>query len=310
MGGAPLSTVVAQAVAAAAALTAAEDLGVLAALGQGPVEPLRLADRLALGREGTVRLLQALAGLGIVREVDKGWLAVPPCPEELTRLLIAWRGLTEAVRRGRPAGEPPSGEVLQPTFLTAPAAAQVAELLADTVGEAPQVLHVAAGGAVWSLALAARRPLCRVTAVELPAALPATRRAVEAAGRSAQFTYREGGPESGDWGPDGSYDLALSVGLCSLLDAGGARRLLRRLHRALRPGGTLALVEVLGDEGTSPSVAAALHALELLLRSVAGRDAPFSTYAGWLHQEGFELLIPHALEGRAPLTLLTARRPR
>jgi len=58
-----------------------------------------------------------------------------------------------------------------------------------------------------------RGPACLVTAVDLPAVVPATRRAVRSAGRERQFRFRAGDLDDVDLGR-GVYDLAIAGNLC------------------------------------------------------------------------------------------------
>jgi hypothetical protein len=72
--------------------------------------------------------------------------------------------------------------------------AAVAARAASLLPAAARVLDAGAGAAPWSLAVAARDPACLVTAVDLPAVVPATRRAVRDAGRERQFRFLAGDP--------------------------------------------------------------------------------------------------------------------
>jgi hypothetical protein len=53
-----------------------------------------------------------------------------------------------------------------------------------------------------------------------------------------------------------------------------------------------------------------LYALGLLLRTTAGQVYPFSTYATWLRDAGFERIERFDLVPSPPLSLITARRSR
>jgi len=164
-----------------------------------------------------------------------------------------------------------------------------------------------AGAAPWSLALAARDPACLVTAVDLPAVLPATRRAVTDAGCERQFRFLAGDLFDVELGR-GAHDLAIAGNLCHLFDEAANRRLLGRLHDALRPGGTLAVVDVMPGDGPTPRWVA-LYELGLLLRTASGRVHPLAAYLGWLHDAGFEPPERHRLVDRAQGVLLVARNP-
>jgi len=301
-----------EALAAAAALDAAEQLGVFTRLAAGPAMPAALARDCALGERGATLLLAALTSLGLTEATGDGaYHLALPAPD---RLHTYFRPLAQVIRDDRP---PQAADTLEGAAtlypetvpmlgaLFAPAAERAAAHLA-----APdlRILDAGAGAAPWSLALAAREPSCRITAVDLPAVLPATRRAVAAAGCEAQFAYLAGDCFIVDWG-HASYDLAIAGNLCHLFAADANCRLLGRLFDALRPGGTLAIVDVLPNEEFDGPLSVALYALGLMLRTERGRVYPFSTYAGWLHDAGYSAVERIDLGGAPPLSLITARRP-
>jgi SAM-dependent methyltransferase len=303
-----------EAVAASAALAAADRLGVLARLAAGPIDPSTLASECSIGERGSRVLVAALAGLGLVdRTADGRYRATNLDPERLASLRAPWDGLAEAIRNDRPAvavDDPAVAEKLYPNAveflaqLFAPAAVRAAERLA---GSGSRVLDVGAGAAPWSLAITARDPACRVTAVELPRVIPATRRAVAAAGLEARFEIRAGDVFTIDLGRD-EYDLAIAGNVCHLFDEASNRRLVDRLYETLRPGGRLAIIDAVPDERLEGPRAVVLYALGLLLRTTAGRVYPFSTYVAWLRDAGFEAIERFDLSTAPPLTLITARR--
>jgi SAM-dependent methyltransferase len=303
-----------EAVAAGAALAAAARLGVLARLAAGPADPPALARDCAIGERGARLLLAALAGLGLAASADDGsYRAAVPDLGGLAALIAPWAGLAEAVRddRGPDAADTPDGAAaLYPGVVTRLGAmfAPLAECAADLLA-APglRVLDAGAGAAPWSLAIARRDAGCRVTAVDLPAVLPATRRAAAAAGCDGQLTYLAGDFFALDLGA--GYDLAIAGAVCHLFDGATNRQLLGRLFGALRPGGTLAVVEVLPNERLDGPRPAVLYALGLLLRTSRGQTYPFSAYAGWLRDAGYEAVERTDLGGGLPVSLITARRP-
>jgi SAM-dependent methyltransferase len=303
-----------EAVAASAALAAADRLGVLTRLTAGPIDPSTLARECSIGERGSRLLVAALAGLGLVnRTADGRYRATSLDPERLASLRAPWDGLAEAIRNDRPAvavDDPTGAEKLYPkavSFLAelfAPAAARAAERLA---GSGPRVLDVGAGAAPWSLAIAARDHACRVTAVDLPGVIPATRRAVAAAGLDGRFEMRAGDVFAIDLGRN-EYDLAIAGNLCHLFDEASNRRLVDRLYETLRPDARLAIIDAVPDERLEGPRAVVLYALGLVLRTRAGRVYPFSTYVGWLREAGFEAIERFDLSAAPPLTLITARR--
>jgi SAM-dependent methyltransferase len=171
------------------------------------------------------------------------------------------------------------------------------------------VLDAGAGAAPWSLAVAAHDPACLVTAVDLSAVLPATRRAVRTAGRERQFRFLAGDLFEVELGR-GIYDLAIAGSLCHLFGEAANRRLLGRMHGALRPGGTLAVIDVMPGEHERPRPRwVALYELGLLVRTASGRVYPLAAYLDWLHHAGFEPPERHRLLDQTQAVLLLARKP-
>ena len=301
-----------EAVAAAAAVQTAGRLGVLARLDAGPMTAAELAAACAISERGARLLLAALAGLGLIEAVGGAWRAVLPNLAGLAGMPAIWEHLDGVLREGRPLvrGDTPEGAAaFYPgavghlgTMLSA-----VAERAASLLPAAVRVLDAGAGAAPWSLAVAARDPACVVTAVDLPTVVPATRRAVRNAGQEQQFRFLTGDLYTLDLGR-GAYDLAIAGNLCHLFDDATNRRLLCRLHDALLPGGTLAVVDVIPEEQPTPRWVA-LYELGLLLRTASGRVHPLTAYLGWLHDAGFEPPERHCLVDQAQAVLLVARKP-
>jgi SAM-dependent methyltransferase len=285
-----------EALAAASALAAADRLGVLARLDAAPAGPVAIARDCGIGERGARVLLATLASLGLVEVAEDGsYRASAPGLGRLSPLIRPWGRLGEAIRDSRPAvaGDTPTGaELLYPAVTPllgawfAPSAEQAAAVILslskDLAPPGLRVLDLGAGAAPWSLALAARSPESRITAVDLPAVLAATRRAVATVGCDAQFEYLGGDLFSVDLGRS-AYDLAIAGNLCHLFDEATNRRLLERVFDALRPGGTLALLEALPTERFDGPRPVILYALGLL-RTGRGQVYPFSTFVSWLRE--------------------------
>jgi len=310
--GAPLAYL-GEAVAAAAVVQTAGRLGVLARLDGAPATTAELTDACEISERGARLLLGALAGLGLTEAVGGGaWRAALPDLAGLAGTAGMWAHLAEALREDRPLlrGDTPEGAAaFYPGAVSHLGAmlAAVAERAAKLLPPAGRVLDAGAGAAPWSLAVAARDPACLVTAVDLPAVVPATRRAVRSAGRERQFRFLAGDLYDVDLGR-GVYDLAIAGNLCHLFNGDANRRLLGRLYDALAPGGRLAVMDVIPDEEPRPRWVA-LYELGLFLRTASGRVHPLAAYLDWLHDAGFEPPEQHHLVDQAQAVLLVARRP-
>ena len=300
--------------AGGAAVAPAIELGVVERVEEGPVEPASVAADCGLTPQGTETLLAALAALGLLARADDGRFR--PAFSRLTdfvELLRPWASLGPALRgetRQADAATTAGAECLYPNVVWQLALLfrESAEHAAALLTPGARVLDVGAGAAPWSLALAARDPGCTVTAVELPSVIASTRSAVRAAGLDRQYLFVEGDAFDVDWGESPSFDLGLVANLCHLFDQEANVRPLRRVAEALRPGGSVAVVDILPNERGDGPRGAALYSLGLLLRTARGRIYPYSTFRRWLDECGFAKVRRRRLAGRLSLSLITAAR--
>ncbi len=228
-------------------------------------------------------------------------------------LLRRWDSFADGLRH-RP--DPPPGTPLgaDDTFcrtvgplatLCAPAIGKATEALAGT---GRKILDLGAGAAPWTLALAALDPSVTVTAVDLPGVAPVTRQAVAAAGREAQFELLEHDMFTLEL-EDDTFDLVILGNVCHLFDDYTNRTLLSRVARWVAPGGTVGIIDFLPNERRDGPRALALYSVELAQRKPAGQLYPFSSYAGWLRETGFERIERVELTACPPVALVRARRP-
>jgi hypothetical protein len=186
---------VSDALHAAAAVSAAHQLGLLTALESGPVRAENVAGDCEIDVRSARILLDALVAMGLV-DITPGGCYEAAVPE-LSMLGTVGANvdlLTQAVRSGRAplrCDVPAEAARVYPEAVAYLAAmlATPAEAVADVLEGADRILDVGAGAAPWSLAIARHNPRCRVTALDLGAVLAVTRRAVAAAGHADRFDY-------------------------------------------------------------------------------------------------------------------------
>ncbi|MFD8499356.1 methyltransferase [Amycolatopsis sp. NPDC059657] len=287
-----------------AAFTTAVQLGLLDRIDRTPATPQELARTCGASERGVRVVLAALAEQGFVELLADGrYRPLVPGIASLHPILPLWERLPEVVRTGEPAFESDCAETaggIYPsmvTFLAAlwsRSAAEVARLLP----KARRVLDVGAGAAPWSIPLASEH--CRVTALDLPPVLKATRQAVNRAGVAAHYEFL--GADMFDARLDtGGHDLIVLGQVCHLFDEAACAKLLRHLSPALEPGGTFAVIETLAG-----STEAAMHDLSLFLRTRHGTVHPPSAYRAWLGDAGLgEVEVAELPDGMA---LITARK--
>lgn len=300
------------AIGTAAAVAAARRLGILDHLAHAPATAADVAVACDTVPAPTRLLLDALDALGVLRRDREGRYAATDATSWSTALAALWSTLDHVVRDGRPlvaADTPPGAARTYPEAvadlarLFAPAARRAADVLA--AGRACAVLDVGAGAAPWSIALARTDPAVRVTALDVPEVLPATRRAVRAAGLTGRFHFQAADVFATEF-PPAAYDLILLGNVCHLFDAETNRALLDRLRPALRAGGRLAIVDTLPSDEPEVRGELSLYALGLRARTQAGAVHPLAAYTEWTTEAGCPNLTTTALGGHPPLTLLTA----
>jgi len=273
---------VSAAVETMAIIQTAAALEVLGQLASNPSTACEVATALRLDQVATARLLDALAGMGLLCERAGGVFETDTvATDRLHALTGFWQALPAVVRTGEPAIQaataagatrlyPDAVPMLSEWF--APAAERFAAELSPSTG---RVLDVGAGAAPWTIALASRNPEVHVTAVDFPAVLTQTRRAVTAAGLVPRFDYLPG--DVLDVALP-AHDLAVVANVCHLFDEAHNRALLAKLHRTVR---RVAIVDVL----PSANPAVSRYALGLLARG--GAVHPLTAYQEWARQAGF-----------------------
>ncbi len=269
-----------------------------------------LATAVGANERGLRMLLDALTALGLLTKTEGRYGLTPLARTHLVRsspdyvgamlenddIWNAWGHLAEAVRTGRPVDTVERRERAEAFFPMlirslhvanrAPAERLAAALCAGSVRASRRVLDVACGSGVWSIALALADPTARVTAHDFPAVLDETRGYVARSGLGERFDYLAGDLNEVDFGTD-RFDVAIlgnivhSEGECS------SRALFARLHRALRPGGRLAIADLVPNEDRSGPPAALLFALNMLLNTERGDTFTLSEYTAWLRAAGF-----------------------
>lgn len=213
-----------------------------------------------------------------------------------SELTDQWRGLTESVRTGRPVVS------LEDTERTAeywneqvdllfpwnyPLATHVGQLLSELHPDgAPRLLDVAAGAGVWGIAAAQAHPRLEVVAVDLPGVIEHARRTVARFGLAERFAFEEAEMPGYDFGAE-RFEAAVLGQVCHCIGAEASRRLLADVAHAMRPGGTIVIVDMLPNEDRSGTLFTLVQALSMLVATPDGDTFTFTEYERWLREAGF-----------------------
>ena len=274
-----------RAAATLSAYSAAVQLGLIDHIDRTPATVEELAMSCGASVRGVRVVLATLADSGLVRLRADGRHEPATAGLAAAHSMLPWCDqVTDSVRTGLPAREAERDVIT--TLLHGMRTDVVTELPA-----AKRILDVSVDGAPCGAALASRDPQCRVTALDVPANR-----------RNRQFDFLPGGLFDAQPEP-GAYDLVVLPGVCHLQDADCAAELIRRFVPALRPGGTLAVIDTLAG-----SSGAATHELSLLLRTRGGAIHDPADYQRWLADAGLTALRRVDV-GQPALTVVTGLKP-
>ncbi len=152
------------------------------------------------------------------------------------------------------------------------------------VGRSQRVLDVASGAGTTAL-LAARERGCEVVGIDYgPAAVAGARAEAEAAGAAESVSFVEGDAERLPFA-DASFDVAICE--CALCTFADKRASVAEIRRVLRPGGRLALSDVIADHSRLPEGLRGALATIACVGSALTEDG----YRELLERSGFELEV-------------------
>ncbi len=285
-------------------LLVANELGLFTAIGEGGKRADSLATACRASREGMDLLLKALAGLGLVRlKAGRYWNTTlglkyldGRSPTAMTNLLWLlnhhwsdWTGMARAVRLGRSGWASVTKTAVfrrrfalamhERSYVLAPLTLARIRLPSG----ATRLLDVGGGSGAYSIALAQRHPEIRVLLVDQ--SVEVARRRITKAGLADRVAVRQGDVLTAPL--DSGFDLVLLSNLVHDFNEAENRRLLRRVHDALRPGGKITIVEYfLNPAGTLPAEAA-VFSLLMYAFTPTGRSYAWNDVEAWLGAAGF-----------------------
>jgi len=312
----------------ARSLQAAQRLGVLAALADGPASSAEIAARLALTGPGSKLLLDTLCATGVVRtdrseryELEpaaRKWL--DPSSSTYVGDYLAdthhywawWDGLEALVRDGvsielheKPADDPYWDSYITGQYqLARLSSASVAKAVALPAG-ARSLLDVAGAHGEFAMALCRRHAELAATVVELPGSARVGRRIVAQAGMADRVSFLEGDMFAAGLG--GPHDGALCFNIVHHLSPERARTLFERVADALAPGAPICVLDLYDrPPGRRPDSASFLGLFFLL---TSGADTYTSAEVSrWLAGAGFGPVRARRLAALPGLVLLRAER--
>lgn len=307
-------------------LSAALELGVFTHIAAGSRTVAEISQAAKASGRGTRMLLDALVALQLLGKAGERYELTPLAAEFLVRggqhyvgemmeskmLSEAWGHLAEVVRTGKPVREVEAKDVAEDffpmlvrglhVFNTGPARRAAEVLGAGTTHRGLRVVDVACGSGIWGIAIAEADKEARVTAQDFPALFETTRHYLDRHGVADRYDFLPGDLKEVDFG-EGRYDLALLGNIVHSEGEESSRDLFRRLHRALRPGGRVVVIDMVpNDERTGPPFPL-FFALNMLVNTQVGDTYTLAEYTAWLNDAGFNRVETADIQSHSPLII-------
>jgi 2-polyprenyl-3-methyl-5-hydroxy-6-metoxy-1,4-benzoquinol methylase len=299
------------------ALTAAIELGVFRAVGEGAADVTSIALHCKSSERGIRILCDFLVIHGVLAKNGKQYSHTPTsavfldpkspaCMASVAKFMSNPQvnegiNLTEIVRNGR-TSLPGQGTVepdnpLWVVFaenmapMTGPLAGPLAEIILKGHSGQMQVLDIAAGHGLFGVAIAKQNTNAHITALDWPNVLKVAHRNAAAAGVQDRYSLLQGSAFDVEFG--GPYDVVLLTNFLHHFDPPTCIGLLKKVRAALQPGGRVATVEFVPNEDRVSPPAAAAFSLTMLTTTVAGDAYTLSELTAMHSEAGF-----HAIVGR------------
>lgn len=282
-------------------LHAAVRTGVLRRL---PAREAELVQDLGLRPEPARLLLDCLAAAGHVERRRDGrwaltrrsarWLdpasatSIHGYIEHTAEYWDWWARLEDVLRGGEPVEihDPPPGDPAWRRYITGQyelarlSAPEVARAVRVPAG-ARSVLDLAGGHGLFAAELCRRHDGMEATVLDLPGSAAVGRELMAAEGMAERVSHVEGDLATADLG--GPHDVVLAFNIVHHLSEPEVRALLGRIHAAMRPGGTVAVLDLFTSDRAGQG---ALLGLFFHLTSGARTYAP-AELSAWLADAGF-----------------------
>ena len=303
-----------------AAITAAIELDVFTAIGEGGATAAEVAQRNGASPRGTRILCDYLTLLGFLTKNGDRYALTQDSAMFLSRKSPAYAGgvikfllsgeltrgfekLSDAVRKGgtadtelgTTAAEHPVwvefARAMAPLMM--PGSQALAEMVPLDESRPGKVLDISASHGMWGIAFAKKYRRASLVAVDWAPVLEVTRENAQQAGVADRFSTIAGNAFEVDFGSD--YDVALIPNFLHHFNMEDCVRFLGRVHAALRNGGRVAIAEFVPNPDRVSPPESAGFSLIMLATTPEGDAYTFPEYKEMLRRAGFAPPEAHPL---------------
>jgi SAM-dependent methyltransferase len=286
-----------------------------------------IAARAGISIRGAQALLDGLAALGVV-ERDRGRYTNAPDasaflvegrPGSMTafvRLALLdmpeFARLADVARTGQPLEvDPPWDD--DPSWvdlvsalgsLARPDARAIARHLGVTAMKRPSILDVGGGSGVYTIECLLENREARGAQIDWPSVNRVALRLAAASGVGDRFRAVDGDLRATPFG-EAEHDVVIYAHVAHLASPAENVAVIKRIRRALVPGGTLAVADFILDEDRRGKPFAGMFHANMLLRTREGAVWRAPDYRAWLAEAGFAHVS--FVDSEAPATFVFAR---
>jgi len=301
-----------------AALRTAIELDLFRAIGEGPGDTASLARQCAASERGIRILCDFLTIAGLVEKEDGRYRHTPTSalfldprsPNSIAStarflgnpaMTEPYMHLAEIVRNGRTV-LPGEGTVEpeNPVWvefahsmapMMAPMAGPLGAIVLDGLAGPVRVLDIAAGHGLFGIEVAKLSPEAHIVALDWAPVLEVARANACKAGVEGRYDLLPGSAFDAEFG--GPYDIVLLTNFLHHFDSRTCVALLKKVHKALKPGGRAAALEFVPNEDrVSPPMAAAFS-LTMLVSTPSGDAYTFNDLEKMYREAGFAGMTAH-----------------
>jgi len=312
----------------ACVLTAAAELDLFGHFRSGGMTAVRAAERMGCDPRGLTILLDALAALDLMVKNGEEYSAPTAVAEALGtdgpgsvlamarhqgNLIRLWSELARVVKTGRPAERRPSlrgatadmeSFIAAMNDVSAHAAGDVVRSVVPP--EFRRLLDVGGGPGTWTAAFLDVCPGSTAILFDLPDVVPLAENNLAARGLMDRVTF-VAGDYLADPLPEGA-DLVWLSAIVHQNTRAGNRKLFAAAHRALPPGGRVAIRDILMEPSRTAPAEGALFAVNMLVATSGGGTFTFDEIREDLEGAGFAG-VTRARREEGMSSIVVATRP-
>lgn len=304
-------------------LLSAIEVGLFTELARQPLDSKRLAERLGLHPRSALDFFDALVALRVLARANGQYSNTPETDLFLDRrkpsyvggmlemanmrLYPFWGSLTEALRTGEPQNEAKTGGNFFTALYADPARLEgfLKAMTGISMGTAMAIakkfpwgdyksfVDIGAAQGALPVQVALAHQHLSGGGFDLPSVRPIFEKYVESHGLAERLRFHPGNFFDD---PLPRADVFVMGHILHDWDIDEKRKLLRRAHEALPPGGALIVYEALIDDDRRENAFGLLMSLNMLIETPGGFDYTGADCISWMHEAGFhDARVEHLL---------------